>query len=49
VRTFFHEALGRGQANPAASACDHRNFARQFLAKMITHMFSPFCFSLFFC
>jgi hypothetical protein len=26
VGAFFHEALGRGQANPAASACDYRNF-----------------------
>jgi hypothetical protein len=25
VRTFFDEALGCGQANPAASACDYRN------------------------
>src|ERR1700678_852191 len=48
VRTFFHEALGGGQANPAASACDNRNFSRQFLSMVITHMFSPFCFSLFF-
>jgi hypothetical protein len=48
VRTFFHEALGCGQANPAASACDNRNFSRQFLSMVITHMFSPFCFSLFF-
>jgi hypothetical protein len=49
VRTFFHEALGGGQANPAASACDNRNFSRQFLSMVITHMFSPFCFSLFLC
>jgi hypothetical protein len=48
VRTFFHEALGCGQANPAASACDNRNFSRQFLSMVITHMFSLFCFSLFF-
>jgi hypothetical protein len=48
VRAFFHEALGCGQANPAASACDNRNFARQFLSKIIIHVFSPFCFSLFF-
>src|ERR1019366_5145177 len=47
VRTFFHEALGGGQANPAASACDNRNFSRQFLSMVITHMFSPSCFSLF--
>src|ERR1700683_5517043 len=32
VRAFFHEALGGGQANPAASACDNRNFSRQFLS-----------------
>ena len=43
VRTFFHEALGRGQANPAASACDNRNFSRQVLSMVITHMLSPFC------
>jgi hypothetical protein len=48
VRAFFHEALGCGQANPAASACDNRNFARQFLPKIITHTFSPFCFSMSF-
>src|SRR5689334_13331003 len=48
VRTFFHEALGCGQANPTASACDYRNFSRQFLSMVITHMFSPFCFSLLF-
>src|SRR6202030_4668790 len=43
VRTFFHEALGGGQANPAVAACDYRNFSRQFLSIVITHMF----FSLF--
>ena len=32
MRTFFHEALGCGQANPAVSACDDRNFSRQFLS-----------------
>src|ERR1700691_3922030 len=48
VRTFFHEALGGAQANPAASACDNRNFSRQFLSMVITHMFFPFfVFSLF--
>jgi hypothetical protein len=41
VRTFFHEALGCGQANPAVSACDYRNFSRQFLSMVIIHMFSP--------
>src|SRR5512140_2150265 len=46
VRTFFHEALGGGQANPAASACDNRNSSHQVLSMVITHMFSPFCFSL---
>jgi hypothetical protein len=40
VRTFFHEALGCGQANPAVSACDYRNFSRQFLSVIITHIFS---------
>jgi hypothetical protein len=49
VRAFFNEALGGGQANPAASACDNRNFPRQFLSMVIAHMFPPFCFSLFFC
>jgi hypothetical protein len=39
VRTFFHEALGCGQANPAASACDNRNFSRQFLSMVISHIF----------
>src|ERR1700677_1163068 len=48
VRAFFHEALGRGQADPAASACDNRNFSRQVLPMVITQMFSPFCFSLSF-
>jgi len=48
VRTLFHETLGRGQANPAASACDNRNFARKVLARNITHMFSPFYLSLSF-
>ena len=48
VRAFFHEALGRSQANPAASACDNRNFSRQVLSMVITQMFSPFCFSLSF-
>jgi hypothetical protein len=43
VRTFFHEALGCGQADPAVSACDYRNFSRQFLSVIITHIF----FSLF--
>src|SRR5579884_1809379 len=47
VRTFFHEALGCGQANPATSACDNRDFPRQLLSMVITHMFFPFCFSLF--
>jgi hypothetical protein len=47
VSAFFHEALGCGQANPATSACDNRDFPRQFLSKVITHMFFPFCFSLF--
>jgi len=47
VSTFFHEALGCGQANPAASACNDRNFSRQFLSTVIIHMFSPFCFSVF--
>src|SRR5580698_5425413 len=31
VRTFFHEALGRGQTNSAASARDDCNLAFQFL------------------
>jgi hypothetical protein len=48
VRAFFHEALGCGQANPATSACDNRDSSRQFLSKVITHIFFPFCFSLFF-
>jgi hypothetical protein len=48
VGAFFHEALGCGQANPATSACDNRDFSRQFLSMVITHMFFPFCFSLFF-
>src|ERR1700685_269787 len=48
VGAFFHEALGCGQANSATSACDNGNFARQFLFMDITHMLSPFCFSLFF-
>src|ERR1700683_4836990 len=48
VRAFFHEALGCGQANPAASACDNRNFPRQMLSMVVIHMFCPFCFSLFF-
>jgi hypothetical protein len=39
VRTFFDEALGCGQANPAVSTCDNRNFSRQFLSMDITHMF----------
>src|ERR1041384_7746212 len=41
LRAFFHEALGCGQANPAASTCDYRNFSRQFLSLVSTHMFSP--------
>jgi hypothetical protein len=45
VRTFFHEAFGGGQANPAASACDNRNFSRQFLSVVVAHMFSPFIYS----
>jgi hypothetical protein len=40
VGTFFHEALGCGQANPAVSACDYRNFSRQLLSVIITHIFS---------
>src|ERR1019366_2012590 len=48
VRTFFHEALGGGQANPAASACDNRNFSRQVSSMVITHMFSPFLFFVVF-
>src|SRR5882672_3487927 len=48
VRTFFHEALGGGQANPAVSACDYRNFSRQFLSVVVAHMFSLFCTSLLF-
>jgi hypothetical protein len=48
VRTFFHEALGCRQANPAVSACDYRNFSRQFLSVVLVHMFFPICFSLFF-
>jgi DNA-binding HxlR family transcriptional regulator len=48
VRAFFNEALGCGQANPAASACDYRNFSRQFLSIVITHMFLLcFCSSQF--
>jgi hypothetical protein len=42
VRTFFHEALGSGQANPAASACDNRNFSSQFLSVVVAHLLSPF-------
>jgi hypothetical protein len=42
---FSHEALGGGQANPAASACDNRNFPRQFLSVVVAHMFSPFIYS----
>src|SRR3984893_3238791 len=42
VGAFFHEALGCGQANPAASACDDRKFARQFLSVVAAHMLSPF-------
>src|SRR5579862_5198275 len=38
VRAFFNEALRGGQANPAASACDNRNFPRQFLSMVIAHM-----------
>jgi hypothetical protein len=45
VGTFFHEALGGGQANPAASACNDRNFPRQFLSVVVGHMFSPFIYS----
>jgi hypothetical protein len=41
VRTFFNEALGCGQANPTVAACDYRNFSRQFLSTVITHMFFP--------
>src|SRR5579872_6506628 len=46
VRTFFHEALGGGQANPAASACDNRNFSRQSLSMIcsrIAHRPFSFC------
>src|ERR1700693_5866820 len=32
VRTFIHEALGCGQANPAASPRDKRNFSRRVLS-----------------
>src|SRR3984885_13046532 len=48
VRTFFHEALGCGQANPTASACDDRNFSRQLLSMVIAHIFLPFVFIGFF-
>ena len=44
VRTFFHEALGRGQTNPAASTRDNRNFSYQVLSMVITHMFLLFVF-----
>src|SRR6202041_3332098 len=46
VRTFFHEALGCRQANPAVSACDYRNFSRQFLS-VVVHMFFLFVFRCF--
>ena len=39
-RAFLNEALGGGQANPAASAGDNRNFPRQFLSNVIAHMLS---------
>src|ERR1700722_12533793 len=45
LRAFFHEAPGCGQANPAVSTCDDRNFSRQFLSVIITHIFS--CLVLF--
>jgi hypothetical protein len=38
LRAFFHEALGCGQANPAVSAGDDRNFSCQFLSVIITHI-----------
>jgi len=47
VRAFFHEALGCGQANPAASACDNRNSARQFFVQHYYSCVFSFGFSLF--
>jgi hypothetical protein len=44
VRTFFHEALGGGQANPAVSACDYRNFSSQSLSVISTHYIYLFLF-----
>src|ERR1700685_3041372 len=44
VGPFFHEALRGGQANPATSAGDNRDFSRQLLSMVITHMFFPFFF-----
>src|SRR4029453_10202529 len=41
VRPFFHKAFGRSQANPAVSACNDRDFSRQFLSLLVTHMFLP--------
>src|SRR5579862_5925198 len=46
VRAFFHEALGGGQANPAASAGDNRNFPRQFLSMVITQNVFSFLLNL---
>src|SRR5450432_2594773 len=47
VRAFFHEALGRGQAYPAVSACDYRNFPRQFLSVVVAHIFPSWFFVIF--
>jgi hypothetical protein len=44
VRTFFHEALGGGQADPATSACDHCYFSRQLLSVVVAQICPPFRF-----
>src|ERR1700761_2957477 len=46
VRTFFHEALGCGQADPAASAGNDRNLSCQFLSTMVVHVLFLCCISL---
>src|SRR6202034_4121325 len=45
---LLDEALCRGAADAGSATGDHGGLSRQFLSMLITHMFSPFCFSLFF-
>src|ERR1019366_4340616 len=45
---LLNEALCGCEADAGSATSDHGGLSRQFLSMLITHIFCPFCFSLFF-